>query len=348
MPLTAAGDLPEHPSLSHPYTANHLDEIIRSVRDMLHHERHILAKWQEYTQYFQGDEPWAPTEKFELPTDVLLLENDQNEQNNDTQSVSDSVTGVNTQIYDADEMVSPLDTRLNNSIQQNTINGNSTSNTNGVHAIDMANTSTNNDPMSTDLPPESTVNESSTEFVHQPMKTRSRARSPAANSSFSPSASSFTTTTSSQNEYISPFFLPPPSTLPNPHDTLSVPQERASTAMLLLSYTQKQEEVVRSTETLYFGLLKADRLRRQVWKWCRAEGHVGEMSDGEDWYDREEWGLTQDLVKGKDDDEETAVPGGGATNTNNSNGNQVGGTNGVNLAEEERKRRRGRQGKPRV
>jgi len=46
-------------------------------------------------------------------------------------------------------------------------------------------------------------------------------------------------------------------------------------------------------------------------RWCKAEGHVGEMSDGEDWYDREEWGLEQDLVKGREeeDDEAAAAPG---------------------------------------
>jgi hypothetical protein len=29
------------------------------------------------------------------------------------------------------------------------------------------------------------------------------------------------------------------------------------------------------------------------------------MSDGEDWYDKEEWGLEEDLKKGQDEDEET-------------------------------------------
>lgn len=51
-------------------------------------------------------------------------------------------------------------------------------------------------------------------------------------------------------------------------------------------------------------------MRHLVMKWAKAEGHVGEdrgMSDGEDWYDKEEWGLTEDLKKGQDEEEEDAA-----------------------------------------
>jgi len=71
----------------------------------------------------------------------------------------------------------------------------------------------------------------------------------------------------------------------------------------LLSYVSKQSEIVRSLEEMHKGLLKALRYRDRVLKWCKAEGHVGEMSDGEDWYDREEWGLDGDLGKGREEDE---------------------------------------------
>lgn len=67
----------------------------------------------------------------------------------------------------------------------------------------------------------------------------------------------------------------------------------------------KQEEIVRNAARLHEGLLRAQLMGRTVWTWCRAEGHVGEMSDGEDWYDKDEWGLTEELVKGEDEEEET-------------------------------------------
>ena len=79
--------------------------------------------------------------------------------------------------------------------------------------------------------------------------------------------------------------------------------EADETRRLLTMYVQKQEEVCRGAEKLYDGLLQADRQRKTVLKWCKAERHVGEMSDGEDWYDKEEWGLEEDLEKGHNDED---------------------------------------------
>jgi hypothetical protein len=88
------------------------------------------------------------------------------------------------------------------------------------------------------------------------------------------------------------------------------PNEAEETRMLLMAYVQKQEEVARATADLYRGLLQADRMRQDVFKWSKAEAHVGEMSDGEDWYDNEEWNLDHDLLKGRDEEEDdTAVAG---------------------------------------
>lgn len=72
-------------------------------------------------------------------------------------------------------------------------------------------------------------------------------------------------------------------------------------------YIHKQEEVCRGAQEVYYGLLKADRYRGEVMKWAKAEAHVGTMSDGEDWYDKEEWELDEDLKKGQDEDEEDAA-----------------------------------------
>ncbi|SPQ26995.1 0bb7d382-1d30-4f37-9302-5227eda98a6a [Thermothielavioides terrestris] len=89
---------------------------------------------------------------------------------------------------------------------------------------------------------------------------------------------------------------------------LGLPEAEAEEVRrLLLLYVQKQEEICRGTRRLYEGLLKADRYRKTVWRWAKAEAHCGpdrDMSDGEDWYDKEEWGLTEDLKKGEDEVEE--------------------------------------------
>lgn len=113
---------------------------------------------------------------------------------------------------------------------------------------------------------------------------------------------------------VHPLFLMPASAYPDRNFGLP-PGEAEETRRMVMLYAQKQEEVCRSAEKLYNGLARADRMRKTVFKWCKAEGHVGEMSDGEDWYDKEEWGLDEDLRKGQeeeDDDKDKDKEGTGA------------------------------------
>ncbi|KAI1095650.1 RXT2-like protein [Rostrohypoxylon terebratum] len=105
---------------------------------------------------------------------------------------------------------------------------------------------------------------------------------------------------------IHPLFLPPRSARPD--RDLGIPEAEAEDMRRLLQlYVQKQEEVCRGAKRLYEGLLRADRMRKTVLQWAKYEAHVGpnrDMSDGEDWYDKEEWGLEDDLKKGQDEEEE--------------------------------------------
>jgi len=141
--------------------------------------------------------------------------------------------------------------------------------------------------------------------VSQPAPRRMRTRAQAQAAS-EPTASS---RTESPDSWTPPpihrLFLIPDSAKPDPHFALSH-QQADETRRLLTVYVQKQEEVCRGAEKLYEGLLRADRQRQTVLKWCKAEGHIGEMSDGEDWYDKEEWGLEEDLRKGQAEEEEDA------------------------------------------
>ncbi|KAI0849806.1 RXT2-like protein [Daldinia vernicosa] len=110
---------------------------------------------------------------------------------------------------------------------------------------------------------------------------------------------------------IHPLFLHPRSARPD--RDLGIPEAEAEDMRRLLQlYVQKQEEVCRGAKRLYEGLLRADRMRKTVLQWSKYEAHVGpnrDMSDGEDWYDKEEWGLEDDLKKGADEEEEdTAQP----------------------------------------
>jgi len=88
------------------------------------------------------------------------------------------------------------------------------------------------------------------------------------------------------------------------------PEELLETRKLLSLYIQKSEETIRGLENILGKLIKAKRRRDKLWAWCVAEGHVGEMSDGEDWIDERSWGLqTGDLKKGRDEDASAVVEG---------------------------------------
>jgi hypothetical protein len=135
----------------------------------------------------------------------------------------------------------------------------------------------------------------------------SNPHSTAVTPSFSPTPTLASSSTSSLL-HIDPIFLLPPSVHPSGGVSAlyTLPaEEAAETRRLLATYIQKQEESVRGYESVLAKLLKAQRLRDEVLEMCKAEGHVGEMSDGEDWIDYEQWGLQPgELRKGRDDDED--------------------------------------------
>lgn len=114
---------------------------------------------------------------------------------------------------------------------------------------------------------------------------------------------------------IHPMFLTPADARPD--QDFGLPEHEAEDIRRLLAlYVQKQEEVCRGTSRLHQGLLRAERLRKDVLHWSKAEAHCGanrDMSDGEDWYEKEEWGLTEDLKKGQDEEEEDTTTAGKKT-----------------------------------
>lgn len=153
---------------------------------------------------------------------------------------------------------------------------------------------------------EETISREEEDIMPGPHRMRTRAQAQAASEK---TASSRTRTISPAawiRPVIHPIFLMPESARPDRDFGLPAGEAEEIRRMVML-YVQKQEEVCRGAERLYIGLLRADRLRKNVFKWCKAEGHVGEMSDGEDWYDKEEWGLEEDLRKGHDDEEDDAA-----------------------------------------
>ncbi|KAI4194502.1 MAG: hypothetical protein LQ348_002634 [Seirophora lacunosa] len=147
----------------------------------------------------------------------------------------------------------------------------------------------------------SAANDALQPIAHR-MRTRAQAQAASDNTTIithSPSVAS------SLVPSIHPLFLIPDEACPD-RDFGLPPDEAEATRRILMSYVQKQEEVCRGAEKLYNGLLKAKWMKDDVFDSCKAEEHVGEMSDGEDWYDKEAWGLDEDLRKGHDEEEDEA------------------------------------------
>lgn len=369
-PLTAAADLPDHPTLSAPYKAKALTQMAEEALEMLRRERASLWKAKRLLQRFRGDADWVPCESFETDQDELLLQDDGSI---GEQSVMGSMEGEQSL---AGAGTNPMD-QLEQSWSLTTGHGESVQNSkgerqddgdamDGVEAVDMAalaapdvrhedgtgperarqeNGDTHSAPTAEENPsaadaetsPGLAQNPAITDLVEREtdmetasnsngtsvhaMTTRARARSPAEQSDrmSSPSPSD-----SASVPAVHPWFVPPTSCLAD--RDLGLPASEAEdTRKLLLLYVQKQEQVVRSLDTLYSGLQKADRLRHFVYRSCKAEAHlvpdgkgnmVTEMSDGEDWYDISEWNLqswelTKDgkLEKGKDEVEDVEEEG---------------------------------------
>ena len=152
--------------------------------------------------------------------------------------------------------------------------------------------------------PPGDIQEESTQIPTHRMRTRAQAQA------LSDKATSTSTRTPSNEPItlpdIHPLYLIPSSAIPD-RDFGLPPTEAEETRCIIMLWIQKQEEICRSADRLYAGLLKSDRMRKTVLSWCNAEGHLGELSDGEDWYDKEEWGLEDELKKGQLEEDDDAA-----------------------------------------
>ena len=159
---------------------------------------------------------------------------------------------------------------------------------------------------SPEVVPDEEINNTASQVVPHRMTTRAQAQ--AASDQHSSTRTHTPSTSVSDPPYVHPLFVVQQRSRSDLTFGLN-PDEAEQIRFLLSIYVQKQDEIVRGAAKLLHGLLKAHRLRSTVYRWCKAEAHVGRMSDGEDWYDMEEWGLDEPLVKGVGDEEEEVGQG---------------------------------------
>ena len=374
-PLTAASDLPDHPTLSKPFLSKTLTELTRHAGEMVQKEKASLWRMKHLLTRLSGDHTWIPCESAETEHDFALFvdERDSHRGNQLAKTISKEDgdhMSTGTLVSDDGAPAGPLLITEGESSKEGAVDLEagakeavttdaditmvSTDETaavesNGVgeasvaekiseaqkadipkptteNASDEDQEASTEGAMDVDAPAqlqENTDNqvqametiegnteaaEDGQEDLPAPTRMRTRAQAQAASDNATTRTRS-ATPDSNMDSFIHPYFLAPNKSRPD--RDLGLPQHEAEeTRRLLQLYIQKQEEVCRGAQRVYDGLLRADRYRHLVMKWAKAEAHVGlnrDMSDGEDWYDKEEWGLDEDLKKGQDEEEEDAA-----------------------------------------
>jgi hypothetical protein len=346
-PLKHPSELPNHPSMSQPYTSQALEQMTQAVDFKLRQERALLWRARNLHRQFLGDGGWVPCGAIETPDDRWIF--DPRVASTDP-SVSAGQQGPNGSGIPYAEFRAPQDAA--HELPSETKTQNEVQHVEPAKDVEMAEVptaeaeTTNSDPQLKseetdaaveDLPTHNEVLQESNQEAKDaddnqkldmgtskdgepetgedaedlemhdgsspepPRRMTTRAQANAGNPDGSPLSSA---DSASSLPAPHPLFLIPDNVRPDANFGLP-PAEAEETRRLLWSYIQKQEETVRGFEHMLDSLLKSCRMKSDVMEWCKAEGHVGEMSDGEDWYDREKWGLGEgeDLKKGTDEDE---------------------------------------------
>ncbi|KAK6223789.1 hypothetical protein QIS74_03733 [Colletotrichum tabaci] len=336
-PLTVSTDLPSHPTLSKPFTAKTLDEIAEQSCEVRRKENASLWRVRHLFTRLCGDYTWVPCGAMVGPDDADLYSTDYVERGYSRKTRAPVAGGLDdassgTASGNARLEQAPNGTNGESSGDKQSSDGDiamtdagsykgearkqaSEKSTEDTHTAGEASRPTNGQVPKSSAAPK-TGQEESIADKKQKQKAvdvemhEGQAAPPSQpgaevaerNGTHAPSIASETV----DETFVHPFFRPPPNARPD--RDVGLPEAEAEDIRRLLAlYVQKQEEVCRGAMKLHEGLLKANRLRKTVLQWSKAEAHSGanrDMSDGEDWYDKEEWGLTEDLKKGQDDEEE--------------------------------------------
>jgi hypothetical protein len=307
--LTSAADLPTHPSYSLAYTSSHLTDMVKEIAVISRKEQVSLSHAKRLFNKLQGDSSFVPHALAHMAQQPLKqlwgngtdrkIANGEG-QDPDGSKARDAVpTTEDVNMEDATRPNGVLEQERNGDATTKPANGTEPAPNGAPQEVGTAEGHINGErPHS---PGADDVSDTASQQTAHRMTTRARAQ--AASTPSPPSSPS------SAINLVHPLFTFSTDSLPD-RDFGLPPAEAEETRMLLMAYVQKQEEVSRVATELYHGMLQGERMRQDVFKWSKAEAHLGEMSDGEDWYDREEWNLDQDLIKGKDEEEDdTQVAG---------------------------------------
>ncbi|KAF3910327.1 hypothetical protein ABW21_db0208141 [Orbilia brochopaga] len=313
-PAVEPKDIPNHPALSIPYKSRHLTDLCAQALDIICSEHKHLVTIKRLLTHFLGDDPWVTGDKMESTVVPRYIQEaqrmiDERERSKAAPESGGQSTQPQTQSTIPDNDVEMVD-------------GGKT----GENAEKSAARAPAKSPipkMEHSSPPDGfpeTAAESSTSVQNRsagatapnPSSVPIEPQAAQGTSSVIP-----TTLPAGVDPYeivnsTDPWFFPPARDEEARNFGLAA-QEAEEARQLLLLAVQKEEEFIRGLERVRAMLLKADRQRKQVWDWCRADG-APELSDGEDYVDLEHWGLKEgDLIKGSAEEEEEEDPKGKRT-----------------------------------
>lgn len=337
-PLTASTDLPTHPTLSRPFTSHNLTDLALQSSQMMRRENKSLWQVRHLWTSLCGDQVWVPCETMLGPNDVELYTDDHVAKHLLALSKGHATTNDNPAMINGDGKGEKIGAGKVNNQELGDVEMGGTDPTpyqdhnsrddKGTHAqgsrvaskppTEGVSTNSGRGATSTELAngtedKTGSLEGSAPEYLDTTQKS---GEGPLPDPQLQPHVAPPSVISDSlDQQFVHPMFLPPEHSRSD--RDLGLPEQEAEDIRRLLAlYVQKQEEVCRGVTRLHDGLNRAQRLRQDVLRWSKAEAHSGvnrDMSDGEDWYDRDEWGLAEDLKKGQDDEEEDTTTTGKKT-----------------------------------
>lgn len=283
--------------------------MIRNAEEQLHKQQQVLYTIKNIYTGFRGDLAWAPMGVFRDAEAQRILNAGgadivvQDEEDRDVPMLPATVSQRSHEPQNQQPLDTPVD-RAQQQVADSTRNGAGVHRDAAVQSIERTDHAAANGDANGVIPLLNGVAASVINGIHPEQPAQNDESTATADESVEDTDSAapphrMTTRRQANNNGRSPtpaippidaFFGFPADAVPDPR--MGLPQNMADEGTLALStYISKQEEIVRQLQELHSGLLRALKMRQNVWKWCRAEGHVGEMSDNEDWVDFEEWDI---------------------------------------------------------
>ncbi|GAO14584.1 uncharacterized protein UV8b_05350 [Ustilaginoidea virens] len=324
-PLTASTDLPSHPTLSKPFTSKTLTELIAQSCSIMHKENRSLWQVRYLWTSLCGDGIWMPCETMIGPNDLDLYSEHHvarfapDAPQNGHATPTPMVNGNSRPPPAKDSTAEPRGLKRGTTTDASAaaVDASGPKDDDGDDGHVEQEMASKKWKQTQDRDGDGTPSRGTgSAHANGVSGTAAQQGEKAEPAKGNTASEQLLTTSRSQDEFlIHPMFIPPAGAKPD--RDMGIPENEAEDVRRLLAlYVQKQEEVCRGASRLHQGLLRAQRLRSEVLHWSKAEAHCGpnrDLSDGEDWYDKEEWGLTEDLKKGQDEEEEDTTTTGKKT-----------------------------------